>query len=385
MSTPSSPVRFSLWPTQDGRRIGVATLDAEGSLNALTLAMIEALDQQLTAWEHDDSVVAVWLEGAGDRAFCAGGDIVALYRALQGEAATARDYVVRYFSAEYALDYRLHTYPKPLLAWGDGIVMGGGMGLLAGARHRLVTERSRLAMPEISIGLYPDVGASWFLNRMPPGIGAYLALTGAQLNARDALDLGLADQLVPAQRRDALIDELCRADYGASGDLLAHDRAICTALAAVADRDLAPRAQLWPWRDHLQQLTSAADAAQASAAILADPEQDEWLVANRRRLAEGCPLTAQLAWGMLRRHRHASLSEALRDELSLSLRCCLEGDLAEGVRALLIDKDKRPRWSHPEVASVPAAQVDAMLRSVWQEEHHPLVALGREGDSVTGG
>ena len=380
MTTPSSPVRFSDWPTRDGRRIGVATLDAEASLNALTLSMIESLDQQLTAWQHDDSVVAVWLEGAGDRAFCAGGDIVALYRALQGDAQTARDYVVRYFSAEYALDYRLHTYPKPLLAWGDGIVMGGGMGLLAGARHRLVTERTRLAMPEISIGLYPDVGASWFLNRMPPGIGAYLALTGAQLNARDALDLGLADQLIPTQRREALIGALCRADYGPGSDALLNERAIHAALAEVADRDLAPPAQLWPWRDHIQRLAGAADAGQACAAILADHEQNDWLDANRCRLAEGCPLTAQLAWGMLKRHRHASLAQALRDELSLSLRCCLEGDLAEGVRALLIDKDKRPQWSHAEVAAVPPAQIEAMLQSVWQGEEHPLAALGREKD-----
>ncbi|APX93308.1 enoyl-CoA hydratase [Halomonas sp. 1513] len=376
MSNTPSPLRITHWPTRDGHYIGVATLDAERSLNALTLDMIEALNVQLTTWQHDDSVVAVWLEGAGDRAFCAGGDIVALYRALQGDPRTARDYVVRYFSAEYALDYRLHTYSKPLLAWGDGIVMGGGMGLLAGARHRLVTERSRLAMPEISIGLYPDVGASWFLNRMPPGIGAYLALTGAQLNARDALDLGLADQLVPAQCREALIDALCCADYGS--DTTLNDRAIHVALAAVADRDLAPPAQLWPWRDHIQRLTSAADAAQASAAIVADRHQDDWLAANRRRLAEGCPLTAQLAWGMLERHRHASLAQALRDELSLSLRCCLEGDLAEGVRALLIDKDKQPQWSHADVSSVPAAKVAAMLRSAWQRDDHPLATLGEK-------
>ena len=377
MSNTPSPLRVTHWPTRDGHRIGVATLDAERSLNALTLDMIEALDAQLTTWQQDDSVVAVWLEGAGDRAFCAGGDIVALYRALQGDAHAARDYVVRYFRAEYALDYRLHTYPKPLLAWGDGIVMGGGMGLLAGARHRLVTERSRLAMPEISIGLYPDVGASWFLNRMPPGIGAYLALTGAQLNARDALDLGLADQLVPAECREALIDALCRADYG--NDTTLNDRAIHAVLAAVADRDQAPPAQLWPWRDHIQRLTSAADAAQACAAILADRQQDDWLAANRRRLGDGCPLTAQLAWGMLERHRRASLAEALRDELSLSLRCCLEGDLAEGVRALLIDKDKQPQWSHADVPSVPAAEVAAMLHSAWQCDDHPLATLGEKG------
>src|SRR5690554_4660827 len=115
---------------------------------------------------------------------------------------------------EYRVDYRIHTYPKPILVWGDGIVMGGGMGLMVGASRRLVTEKTLLAMPEVTIGLYPDIGASWFLNKMPPCIGAYLGLTGAQLNARDALDLGLADHFVPSERRAALLEALAGADYG---------------------------------------------------------------------------------------------------------------------------------------------------------------------------
>lgn len=373
-------VLFDELSTDDGNLVGMATLNAPRTLNALSLEMIQRLAAQLDAWERDPRVVAVWLEGAGDKAFCAGGDVVALYHSLtdsslQGGPATAREQVTAYFSAEYALDYRLHCYPKPLLVWGDGIVMGGGMGMLAGARHRLVTERSRLAMPEISIGLYPDVGASWFLNRMPSGIGAYLALTGAQLNARDALDLGLADELVPAERREVLITALRKADYGTAGETCQHQRAVCLAVAEVADRDLAPPAQVWPWRDHLQQLMNAGDAVQASAAILADREDDGWLQANRQRLAAGSPLTVHLAWYMLKRHRLSSLAEALRDELNLSLRCCLQGDLAEGVRALLVDKDKQPHWAYSSVDAVPTEQVEALLAPSWAAAEHPLAGL----------
>ncbi|EWG99884.1 hypothetical protein Q427_22465 [Halomonas sp. BC04] len=177
-------VIFDERPTRDGGRIGVATLNAPKSLNALTLTMAQQLMAKLDAWAVDRSIVAVWLEGAGEKAFCAGGDVVALYRSMTEEGenrGSGRDSVFAetYFTTEYRLDYRIHTYPKPILLWGDGIIMGGGLGLTAGASHRIVTETTRIAMPEITIGLYPDIGASWFLNRMPPGIGAYLGITGA--------------------------------------------------------------------------------------------------------------------------------------------------------------------------------------------------------------
>lgn len=364
-------VRTHELPTRDGGCIGVATLNAPVSLNALSLEMIHLLRAKLDAWEHDERIVAVWLEGAGDKAFCAGGDIVALYRAMNGGMDEAKVFATTYFSAEYALDYRIHRYPKPLLVWGDGIVMGGGLGLMAGASYRLVTEASRLAMPEITIGLYPDIGASWFLNRMPSGIGAYLGLTGAQLGARDALDLGLADHLVPRERRDALLDALADADYGTRSRQACH-AAVCRAVAAVEERDVAKSEQVWSRRDHIQSLMTCADVGSACANILDDRDEDAWLVANRQRLASGCPLSAHLSWEMLVRHRRGSLADAFRDELSLSVRCCVEGDLAEGVRALLIDKDKTPRWTHTDVSAVPAATVAAMLASYWTDDTHPL-------------
>ncbi|MFW6346506.1 MAG: enoyl-CoA hydratase/isomerase family protein, partial [Halomonas sp.] len=186
------PVIFDERPTACGGCIGVATLNTPRSLNSLSLEMARQLEAKLDAWAVDRNIVAVWLEGSGEKAFCAGGDVVALYRALTEEGenrGSGRDSELpgTYFTVEYRLDYRIHTYPKPVMVWADGIVMGGGLGLTAGASHRIVTETTLIAMPEITIGLYPDIGASWFLNRMPTGVGAYLGLTGAQLNARDAL------------------------------------------------------------------------------------------------------------------------------------------------------------------------------------------------------
>ncbi|MBS9404139.1 enoyl-CoA hydratase/isomerase family protein [Halomonas sp. TRM85114] len=370
-------VHFTERPTRDGSRIGVAMLNAPKSLNALSLEMIGQLEARLNDWAADPGIVAIWLEGAGDKAFCAGGDVVALYRSLIESRETGAAFAERYFADEYRLDYQIHTFSKPILVWGDGIVMGGGLGLLAGGFQRLVSETTRIAMPEITIGLYPDIGASWFLGRMPPGVGAYLGLTGAQLNPRDALDLGLADRFIPRERREALLDALADADYG--------DRSQSALRAAVQevldhqeDRREIPHGQVWPHLDHLQALVGRVDAATAVRRILDDRTEDRWLAANRARLEAGCPLSAHLVWCMLERHAHTSLAEAFRDELNLSVQCCRLGDFAEGVRALLVEKDKAPRWSHVDAASVPEADLDALLAPLWSETTHPLRALGRK-------
>ena len=171
-SAMSNLVLFEELPVRGGQRIAIATLNAEKSLNALTLEMIRLLDARLSAWENDDAVVAVLLRGAGDKAFCAGGDVRSLRAALLEDGEVyPNPHAVAFFSEEYRLDYRIHRYRKPLIVWGGGIVMGGGLGLMAGASHRVATPATRIAMPEITIGLYPDVAGSWFLQRMPAKLG----------------------------------------------------------------------------------------------------------------------------------------------------------------------------------------------------------------------
>ncbi|OLO08770.1 hypothetical protein BTW08_05485 [Salinicola sp. MH3R3-1] len=359
--------------TADGHRIGRVTLDAPRSLNALTLEMIDDLQSQLDAWATDDAIAAVWLEGTGDKAFCAGGDVVALHRAIvAGETdhdpAAAQGFIARYFSHEYRLDHTLHGYPKPVIAWGDGIVMGGGIGLFVGASHRVVTPRSMLAMPEITIGLYPDVGASWFLNRCPGRSGLFLGLTGARLNASDALFVGLADRLIDDMRREAVIEDLRQADWGEPARAVGH----VLRQHADASRERAPKPEVQPRLDTLDALTDDDDDETLIRRVIdAASDDDPWIARAAKNLAAGSPLSARLILRQLSRCRRLSLAEVLREELNLSLACAARGDLAEGVRALLIDKDRNPRWQHVHGA-VPDADIQACFVSPWDCDSHPL-------------
>ncbi|MGL5708625.1 MAG: enoyl-CoA hydratase/isomerase family protein, partial [Aeromonas sp.] len=201
------------------KRIGILTLDAPASLNALNLPMIQILQQTLTCWEQDPAIVCVLLQGAGERAFCAGGDIRSFYyRKQEASGPELFEYARDFFEQEYRLDHHIHSYRKPLICVADGICMGGGIGLFAGADFRVVTERSLFAMPEVTIGLYPDVGASWFLSRMPGRLGLWLGLTGARFNGVDALALGLADHAIASGERSGLLSRLAMLDWAGSGD-----------------------------------------------------------------------------------------------------------------------------------------------------------------------
>lgn len=229
-----SPVLFEQRACADGHSIGIATLNAPKTLNGLSLEMTRLLDAQLRAWADDAQIACVVLRGAGEKAFCAGGDLHGLYQSMRAHAEAvpeiaqraaqpqANAHAAAFFEEEYRLDHRIHSFPKPVLCWGHGIVMGGGIGLMSGASHRVVTERSRLAMPEISVGLFPDVGGSWLLRRVPHGSGLFLALSGAPLNASDAIYAGLADVRLEHAQYDAVLDALSA--HAWTGDA-AHDRA----------------------------------------------------------------------------------------------------------------------------------------------------------------
>lgn len=175
--------------------------------------MIEALEARLDAWANDPDLVCVLLRGSGPKAFCAGGDVRRLAEACREHPGEVPPLAARFFADEYRLDHRLHTYPKPLICWAHGHVLGGGMGLMQGAAIRIVTPSSRLGMPEVNIGLYPDVGGSWFLARLPGRLGLFLGLTASGINARDALDLGLADRFLLDEQQEALLDGLAQLNW----------------------------------------------------------------------------------------------------------------------------------------------------------------------------
>lgn len=364
--------------TAGGKKIGHATLNAEKALNALTLDMVRLLDRALIRWAADPAIACVVIDGAGEKGFCAGGDVRFLRdAAVSFKGAGPNPQAEAFFGEEYRLDHRIHSYPKPILVWGGGIVMGGGLGLFAGASHRVLTETSRIAMPEITIGLFPDVGGSWFLPRMPGRAGLFLALTGAAINASDALYLGLGDQLVASADRARVLEALSRATWSADAD---ENRSRLTFVLRdfALRRDAAPDSNVRRHADAIARMTEGATLGEVRQQITGYTGEDAWLKRAASALAAGSPTTATLIWELRRRTRHLGLADVFRMELIVALQCCAHPDFPEGVRALLIEKDNRPKWTPATPEAVTAAWVEEHFTAPWSalaNEVSPLADL----------
>ena len=363
-SAPVPVVVVEEWPTASGHRIGALRLNRPRQLNALDLPMVEILAAQLQAWRDDPGVVAVWLEGAGGRAFCAGGDVAALARQILAGQPGAQAAGAHFFATEYRLDLLIHEYPKPLIAFAQGICMGGGLGLLVGASHRLLSEQASLAMPEGRIGMFPDVGAAWFLGRVPGGIGRLLALTGLRLNEADALFAGFADALLPAELRDEFVAGLRALPW--RGEAQADHEAVTRQCLGLARRT-APGLPESPLRQYFDVLRVAALLPHALAirdALGLLAAEDPWFEALAEGLAAGSPTATRVNDEYLRRTRRSSLREVLALDRDLAVRVLGAPDFAEGVRARLIDKDNAPRWVRASLVEVTDAEVAAFFDPV---------------------
>ncbi|MGC8121977.1 enoyl-CoA hydratase/isomerase family protein [Marinobacter sp. VGCF2001] len=348
------PIVFEEWATGSGELIAVARLNTPRNLNSLSMDMISLLRPQLSRWAEDPKVQAVWLEAEGDKAFCAGGDIVSLYRAMTEPGKLAEG--ERFFSEEYALDYQIHTFPKPVVCWGNGIVMGGGIGLMVGASHRVVTEHSKLAMPEVSIGLYPDIGAGWFLNRMPMRTGLFLGLTGARMNGADALFVNMADRFVRHDLKGQVVDALKAADWQQ-----ANAHAVVSAVLRQFEqqsRDAMPQSAVRAHFDDIQQATDADSLEQVIAQLTELGAREDWLGKSVKGLKTASPTSLSLMWQHYHRSRLHSLKEVFDNELLMSHSSLEKGEFAEGIRALLIDKDMQPRWRFASLREVDSAWID---------------------------
>lgn len=370
----SDPVLFRTERTAAGKQLGVVTLNMPRSLNSLSLEMIDLITPRLRAWQNDDDIAAVWLEGTGEKGFCAGGDIVRMYNSVVETPAGERNgYIEAFFEREYRLDYLLHTFGKPVICWGDGIVMGGGLGLMAGCSHRVVTEHSRIAMPEVTIGLHPDVGGSWFLSRMPGRSGLFLGLTGAPVNASDALFVGLADRAVLRRDRDTLFAAVCELAFDDDVDV-SHRRINEVLRAHQAPHESLPPGPLRNRFDEIDMLCDADSLPQLVARISArDDDADPWLARAAATLKRGCAQTAWLVWEGRKRVRRLSLADAFRMEWIMSVQCARHEELREGIRALLIDKDGKPDFRFKTVEQVPADWLQEFFVSPVQP--HPLEDL----------
>lgn len=370
-------VRFSELPCNDGQHaIAIATLDNPASLNALTLDMIQQLYRQLVEWQSNSRIACVVLDSKGEKAFCAGGDVRAMYHVMKQETGqVAQKYLLEYFALEYQCDYLIHTYRKPIIVWGKGIVMGGGMGLYMGASHKVVTPKSRLAMPEVSIGLYPDVGATWFLNKIDPSVGLFLGLTGTLINASDAIDIGFADHIVLEESHMDVIQQLQISDWLEQED---HDELVSEILESFADHSTGehPKRQLMAHLPAIQQACIGDDLGHIQHRLLAIKTDDPWLKAAQAAMSQGSPISAHICFRQLTQYQALSLADCFRLELSLSVRCGELGEFQEGVRARLIDKDGEPNWLFRRVNEVDMAVIDNLFTTLWPQSQHPLGQLG---------
>lgn len=340
-----SPMLFEEREAAGGRRIGFATLHRPRQLNALNLEMCQLMLERLRSWASDERIAAVVLDAAGDKGFSAGGDVAEVIRHVRAGGPQRFVYGDAFFDVEYQLDLLIHTYPKPFVSYAHGICMGGGVGLAVGASHRVVSDNARIAMPEIHIGLFPDVGGGWFLNRVPGGAGALMALTGLTINEADALFAGLADYFVPVEARDELYAKLVALPW--SGDARA-DRVELTRLLLSQHRRFKaglPLSNLQQYYDAIRFITMQPEVEGVRDALLAAAAEDPWFKAPATSLANGSPTAAHVTWEYLRRTRRMSLPQVLELDLTLARQCQRHADFPEGVRALLIDKDRAPKWS----------------------------------------
>lgn len=373
MSNSNNVVLVEEYLTASGHKIGSLVLNKPKALNALDLDMASIMLEALHGWSNNDEIVCVVISSQGDKAFCAGGDIVSMYNAMKASNGTIPPFLEAFFTTEYTLDYTIHNFSKPIIVWGSGIVMGGGMGLLCGASHRIVTETSRLAMPEITIGLYPDVGGSYFLPRLPGKSGLFLGLTGGNMNGADAMYVGLADALVDSSQFDDLLTKL-KAHVWSEVNTSEQVTAVISELSSPVNP---PPSNVKVHQEYIDGLCVGETCAEVVSAILAaDMQGDKWLSRAQKTLSVGSPITAHLVFEQCQRGAELSLADCFKMEAIMSCRCGESGEFQEGVRALLIDKDNSPKWQYSSVADVPAEVITNYFSSPWSDETHPLKDLG---------
>ncbi|HUB10720.1 MAG TPA: enoyl-CoA hydratase/isomerase family protein [Acetobacteraceae bacterium] len=333
------PQEASVVTRRDGRA-GRILLNRPQALNALDLAMIRVLTRALSEWHDDPHIHLVVIEGAGDRAFCAGGDIRALRDAQLGGNRPAAD---AFFSEEYALNRMIATYPKPYVALIDGICMGGGIGVSVHAPYRVATEHAMFAMPETAIGFFPDIGATFFLPRLPGRIGCYLGLSGARMQGADAVHAGLATHFCPRAQLAGLSQALAADGAGA----LAEFAAPLPAFSLAAERAA------------LDQCFGADTVPEILTRLAA--EDTAWAKRTLEMLRGVSP--SALCWTLkaLQRGGDQTLPQALDDEFALTHTTMAHPDFAEGVRAMVVDKDRRPRWQPAQIEEVDPAAIVAMF------------------------
>ena len=355
MSSPSEP---EVLIRTEGRA-GRITLNRPKALNALTLGMVREIARTLDAWKLDQAVQLVILDGAGDKALCAGGDVLSLYTS-RGEGS---DLARTFWREEYHLNAQIHRYPKPFVALQDGIVMGGGIGLSGHAQHRIVTERSMLAMPETGIGLIPDVGGTWLLGHAAGELGIYLGLTGARMSGADAIQAGFSGTFAPSAALAGLKAELANPKGQPVDEIV----------DALSDEYPVPVSPLMALKPKIDKFFGGPTVEGILSAL--QTTTDEWAQKARSDLLQKSPLALKTTLSAIRQARQLPwLEAALNVEFRLCTRLFEHGEFPEGVRALLVDKDKAPKWNPPRLQDVTLDMVTALFAPFPPEQELGLYA-----------
>lgn len=331
-------------------RAGRIRLNRPQAIHALSTGMCAAMLGALTAWRDAAQVEVVLIDHAEGRGFCAGGDIRMIATSGAGDGSLARDF----FRTEYRLNHALFGYGKPIVAFMDGITMGGGVGISQPARYRVATENTKFAMPETGIGLFPDVGGGWYLSRLPGRMGEYLALTGHRLDGAECLALGLATHHLPAARLE-----------DAKARIAADPAAVEAILARLSVPTPAPRVAAH--REEIDRLFAADTVEGVLAALAADP--GEWAAAQLATLGAKSPQSMKVSLRLVREGRgKASFAEEMAQEFAIGSRVAQSHDFLEGVRALIVDKDNAPRWNPATPEAVSDAMIDAIFAPLPEDE-----------------
>lgn len=357
---------FILTRIQNG--VGFITLNRPKALNSLTLEMLRAITQTLLAWKESNEVRAVFIHSQHERAFCAGGDIRFFYKAGIATPATGSALAEDFFTEEYALNYLIHHYPKPYIALLNGVVMGGGMGIGQGGpdnQLRIVTELTRMAMPEVNIGFFPDVGGSYFLSRCPGQLGTYLGVTGETISATEAIYTGLADVYLPSVQIQELIHHI---EQTHASDL----RLSIRQFAAPFQSELP--ASLLAQQHHIIEPCFSNGTVTAICSAL---QEDASPFAQRtlQTMQIRSPLMMCVTLELIRRGKQLSLADCLRMERTMVRHCFQYGEVLEGIRALVIDKDGQPQWRPTQLAEVSTELIHSFFAPIWPTYAHPLREL----------
>jgi len=335
--------------------VGWIKLNRPRAINALTLDMVEAIGKQLQQWKEDEQVALICLYGEGEKGLCAGGDMRSLY---EKKGTHPEESALPFFLTEYQMDLDIHRYPKPILAYMTGIVMGGGVGISIGCSHRIVTETTKWAMPEMNIGFFPDVGASYFFNQMKGNIGKYLALTSEMIQGADAIYLGAADRFIKSEQWEDLKRAIQETDWtkGSAEEKL--DRLLDRFFVA------SPSSAIARLQNKIDQHFSLETVEQILASL--DEAGDEWAVQTAQVIRAKSPTSLKVALRQIQEGKGKTLKECLEMELTLVMHFMQSHDFYEGVRAVLVDKDRNPKWQPDALELVTKDVVDAYFQYNWK-------------------